>query len=308
MKDFLPCIRIPALALSVSLIVGCASVNPKPFTQYHTAVQEAQSGIDAAMSINYNWTRSGFAEGFASNTNSRFSQIMIQPGAGYDWAIAAQPLYLQIKETRSGLATLNTAFATYADLLTKLAGGQLVDTARFDQMAADLNKNSRTAAEALSLEAPSQGFSLFSTAASKAAHLYIENRRQKHLKAALQDNQENVEAYSAQCVSLIHTIRGTIKTHYAERVEPIKMRWAAAGTDKRLKATEMMLALNEQYADAMHILQELETAYGALPQAHLDLIDAIEKPGFDLDGIQTLYASGRRLQRLYDQLEKPEAR
>jgi len=291
-----------ALLIAVGL-VGCATVNPKPFQQYEEAVREAQSGIDAAMSANYDWTRTGFSEEFAINTNSAFSQLLIQQSEGYAWTIGADPVYLKIKEARAALAELNGAFADYVGLLSTLAGGDLVSTDKFDELAGELNENTRSAAEALSLEMPSEGFSLFSTAASEAARLYIEKRRQKHLKRVLETNQDNVQAYADTCVSLVHAIRGTMKTYYSSRMEPIKVSWNAAKPDKRLKPTEDALKLNEQFADSMRALQELETAYETLPKAHEDLSKAIEKPEFSLNGIKTLYASGKRLQKLYGQLE-----
>lgn len=294
---------IAAVAAS-GLLVGCASVNPKPFVKYRNAVQEAQTSIDAAMSVSYNWTRSGFIESFSSNTNSKFTQLMIQPGNGYDWSLPPSHIYLNVKQTRSELAELNTAFAKYADLLAKLAGRELVSTENFDQLAADLNKNITDAAKAIGIDASAHGRALFSTAASEAARLYIKDQRQKHLIKAIEKNQVNVTNYSALCVSLLHTIRDNVKTYYADRTDPIKIGWNSTAGEKRQKNTEAMLNLNEQYADAMRVLQELETAYGALPEAHADLAKAIETPEFNVAGIQKLYASAKRLQQLYGELTK----
>lgn len=292
-----------APAAACGLLVGCASVNPEPFVKYRSAVQEAQSGIDAAMSVNYNWTRSGFIDKFPSDPKSTFTQLMIRPGVAYDWSLPSPPIYLSVKQTRSGLAELNAAFAKYADLLAKLASRDLVSAASFDQLAKDLNQNTTDAVKALGLAAPPTD-ALFSTAASEAARLYIENRRQKHLKYAIEKNQINVAEYSALCVSLLQTIRGNIKAYYADRTEPIKNAWKSTAGEKRRKNTEAMLNLNEQYADAMRVLQELETAYNALPEAHADLAKAIETPELDVGGIQKLYASAKRLQQLYNELIK----
>jgi len=286
------------------LLIGCASVNPEPFAQYRSAVQEAQSGIDAAMSVNYTWTRSGYIEGFSSDPNSRFTQLMIQPGQGYDWLLLNPPIYLTVKQARSGLAELNQAFAKYADLLAKLASPDLVSTASFDQLAKDLNQNANDAAKALGLGVRPEGIALFSTAASEAARLYIENRRQHHLKTAIQKNQGNVADYSALCVSLLHTIRGNVKAYYVDRTEPIKNAWNATAGEKRQKNTEAMLNLNEQYADVMRVLQELEATYDALPEAHADLAKGIATPKLDVAGIQKLYTSAKRLQQLYNELKK----
>lgn len=294
---------IPPVA-ACGLLIGCASVNPEPFAKYRSAVQEAQSGIDAAMCVNYNWTRSGYIEGFSSDTNSTFTQLMIQPGQGYDWLLSNPPIYLTVKQARSGLAELNQAFAKYADLLAKLASPDLVSTASFDQLAKDLNQNANDAAKALGLDVRPEGIALFSTAASEAARLYIENRRQHHLKTAIQKNQGNVADYSALCVSLLLTIRGNVKAYYVDRTEPIKNAWNATTGEKRQKNTEAMLNLSEQYADVMRVLQELEATYDALPEAHADLAKGIATPKLDVAGIQKLYTSAKRLQQLYNELKK----
>lgn len=301
------CIKL-MLALGIVLLAGCSTINQKPFVKYKNAVDEAQAGIDEAMSLNYSWTRSGFIEGFSANPDSKFSQLMIQPGEGYSWKLSSPPLYLTVKEVRSSLGELNGAFADYAALLSKLAGDELVSTDTFDQMAKDLNENAQDAAKSLSLDLPSQGFALFSTAASEAARLYIENRRQKHLIKAIEDNQPNVDAYCTLCISLVQTIRGNIKAYYVDRTEPIKQSWNASSGEKRQKSTEAMLNLNEQYAEAMRVLKELEAAYEAMPQAHAELTKAIEKPKLNLEGIQELYASGKRLQKLYSELQKAESK
>jgi hypothetical protein len=51
-------------------------------------------------------------------------------------------------------------------------------------------------------------------------------------------------------------------------------------------------------------LQEVEVTYSAIPRAHADLSRAIKDNKLDLEGIQQLYSSGMRLQRLYTELKK----
>lgn len=302
------CFHFPSLApvMVLALLSGCASIDSKPFAKYKSAVQEAQTGIDAAMSVNYNWTRSGFIEGFASDPDAKFSRLIIKPGPGYDWSLTAPPLYLTVKQTRAALAGLNEAFAEYVDLLGQLAARDLVSTDKFEQMAKDLNKSVRKATTVLNVKAPPEEVALFSTVATEFARLYIENKRRGHLHAAIQVNQPNVENYAGLCISLIHTIRGSMKAYYNDRIEPIKLAWNASPGEKRQKYTEAMLILNEQFADGMRVLQELETTYRALPKAHADLAKAIQQPKLNLEGIQELYSSAKRLQRLYGELNKTE--
>jgi len=307
--------------IATAVITGCATVKPEPFTKYRTAVQEAQTGIDSVMSVNYNWTRSGFIEEFSTNPESKFSKIVIQPGARFDWKLADRPVYLDVKQTRDALDQVNEAFAKYADLLVQLSGGDLVSTAKFDQLTKDLNKNATDALKSLKITPSSQGVALFSTAACEAARLYIENKRQGYLRDAIKKNQGNVQDYCDLCISLLHTIRGNIKAYYGDRITPLENAWQSVSPKapsagqpaltpeqvaKRQKATQDLLALNEQFTDAMSVLQELEKTYKALPKAHADLTKAIENPKADLEGIQQLYSSAKRLQSLYTQVQKSQ--
>jgi hypothetical protein len=287
-----------------TVAAGCASVNSNPFVKFHSAVQEASTGIDTAMSVNYDWTRSGFVEDFCANTESKFSQLIIRPGEKYDWSMGKPPIYLDVKKTRAALSDLNYAFTQYASLLVKLSGGELASIDTFDQLTKDLNKNAADAAKALKVSVSSNDMALFSTAASEAARLYIEHKRQDYLIDAINKNQENVQRYSNLCIELIHTIRGNMKAYYVEKYEPIKNAWNTSSSEKRHKQTEAMLNLNEQFTTAMGVLQELEGAYRAIPNANADLSRAIKDTKLDLEGVQQLYSSGKRLQRLYSELQK----
>jgi hypothetical protein len=288
--------------LFVLLVSACASVNPDPFKKYRISLQEAQTGIDAAMSVNYEWTRSGFIDSFSSNSQAAFSQLLIQPGSEYLWTWDNAPLYLYVRQTRTALFELNDAFYNYADLLAKLAGDELISKERFDSMAKDLNTTAISALESLKLSIPSQAVGLFSQAAAEAARLYIENKRQSYLRDAIQKNQANIQDYSDKCISLIQTIRGNIKSYYVDRYDPYEKAWKTAKPLERKNLTENMLALNEQLIDSLRVLQELEKAYSELPKAHTDLANSIGSKDMKLDGIQALYSSALRLQRLYKEL------
>jgi len=295
--------NILVLCLFLSAI-GCASVDSKPFVKFDSAVREAGTGIDSAMSVNYDWTRSGFIESFSNDPSSKFSKLIIQVGDKYSWSMQSPPIYLDIKRTRSALNELNNAFTEYADLLVKLSGGELIKTDTFDQLAKDLNKNASDASKALQVSATPTELAFVSTAASEAARLYIENKRQGHLIDALEKNQENVQKYSDLCIELIHIIRGNIKTYYVEKYDPIATAWNSTTGEKRRTQTEAMLTLNERFTNALGVLQELEVTYSAIPKAHADLSKAIKDNKSDLQGIQQLYSSGARLQRLYSELKK----
>jgi hypothetical protein len=292
------------IAVLCLALVGCATVNSDSIVKFNGAVHQASTGIDAALSVNYNWTRSGFVEGFSADPKSNFSQLIIQPGMNYEWSMGKPPIYLDIKKTQASLSDLNGAFTQYASLLVKLSGGELVSTDTFDQLAKDINKNASDAATALKITVPSGNMALISTAASEAARLYIEHKRQGYLIDAIKNNQDLVQQYSDACIALIHIMRGNLKAYYADKLEPIKVAWNASSGSGRQQQTESMLSLNEQFASALSVLQELEKTYTALPKAHAELAKSINNPSLDLEGVQQLYSSGMRLQRLYTELKK----
>ena len=219
-----------------------------------------------------------------------------------DLTLFSQQLHLEVAHF------LTTIFGSiYHDrgyLLVKLSGGELVSTDTFDQLAKDINKNASDAATALKITVPSGNMALISTAASEAARLYIEHKRQGYLIDAIKNNQDLVQQYSDACIALIHIMRGNLKAYYADKLEPIKVAWNASSGKGRQQQTESMLSLNEQFATALGVLQELEKTYTALPKAHAELTKSINNPSLDLEGVQQLYSSGMRLQRLYSELKK----
>ena len=286
------------------LLAGC-SVNPQPFVQYQSAVQEAQTGINAAMATDYTWTRTTFITDFAGNSSANLTQLVLTLGDGYAWTIPANPLYLEVKKAQGALNQLNQSITDYAGLLVKLSGNQLVSTDTFDQLAKDLNQNVNSAAHAFNLSPSASSVALFSTAASEAARLYIVNKQRSDLRKAIEENQDNIQQYSDDCISLIHTIRGSLKKFYTDRSGAMVQAFPKVPEKDRQQAVGDMLDLDEQFAGVMAILQELENTYNALPKAHANLAKAVENPKLDLPEIEQLYSSAKRLQTLYNTLKQP---
>ncbi|MBI4650560.1 hypothetical protein HY745_04595 [Candidatus Desantisbacteria bacterium] len=269
-QKYFPCIHILIIIILLS-ISGCASVNSGSFIKFNNAVKEASTGIDAAMSVNHKWTRAGFISGFSADSESKFSQLIIQPGEKYNWLMEKPPIYLDIKKAHFTLTELNNAFIQYADLLVKLSGGELINIDTFDQLTKDINKNAAEAAKALNMSVSSDNLALISTTSLESARLYIEHKKKGYLIETIKKNQESVQKYSDACILLIHIMIGNLKTYYVEKYEPIKITWNASSGLERQKQTEAMLDINDQFINALEILKELETAYTALSKAHEEL-------------------------------------
>ena len=295
------------IIISSILFLSCASkVNTEPYKRFALSAKEAQEGIDQAMYVTINWTKSAYIEEFSSNSDSSFIDLLIEPGSNYQWTWVNgnPPIYIDIENARVALYDLNSAFVEYALLLATLAGDEIINIATFDQMTKDLNTNVSNAFTALNLKAPSGGVAIFSLAAIEAFKLYIENKRQGYLIEGITENQENIEELSALVISLINTMGLTIAGYYETRYEPIRNDWNSSTGKERKKQTERILNLNQQYFITMRTLQELENTYAAFPKANADLAKSIEDPEISIDGIQELRSSALRLQRLYAELKR----
>ncbi len=297
---------------SVLFFSGCVStINTNAFTKFDYAMQEAQTGIDNAMKINYEWVRSGYIDKLSISDEStsdkiNFSDLIVTVEAGYGWSMKKKPLFLTIKNIQLGLYELNESFSKYAKLLSNLSSGSLVNKNTFNQLADDLNANISKVSKSLNLGGSSKGLKIFSKGASELARLYIEKKRQKYLIKIIKNNQANIKSYSDACISLIQTNRSAIKSYYERRYEPIQALWMKATDDEdiniRKNLAESMLSLNEEFTTVLSILKELENTFSALPDAHNNLSKAIGKSGFNLKEIQKLYSSGKKLQKLYNGL------
>ncbi len=280
---------------------GCATLQPAPFQQYAQAVHTAQSALDKALSFNYAWARSGFAQNF----QGKFSELLIQPGLGYQWSMRTKPLYLTIKQARTTLFALNSTFADYASLLVRLSEQQVGDPDEFSQLAKNLNTHAKTAAQTIKLEASQKDIAIFSLAATEAARGFIRSKHLADLEKVIQKNQSQMEQYCKHCISLVHTLRSTLKTYYVDKYAPIQRRWKASHGKARTLLVEELLTLNESFADQMRLLQEIENMYKSLPEAHADLAKPIKAARWQANrqGLERLIESGKRLHQLYAELK-----
>lgn len=307
---------IAALVATLSLL-GCATVQPEPFSEFSTSVQQLRQGADAALKVNETLNRERFVDetvadigrpdGAEAITNLLIDDDKNDPFA---WRMERTPLFMASRRFRNGVYTLNTTLVAYSELLEDLASPSLVSREQFDDMARDLDGNLTSAARALEIPKADKGFTIFSVAASAAVHAYIQNRRQGALRDALEKNQEHIKALAAELQAAMVLAARNLRHNYENQWAILaRQLTAVAGgsvSDRREKV-EAILTLNEVFVTRLSALQTLDSAYRALPGAHRELINAIERPGTSLSSIRELYANGKHLHNLYKELAAPDA-
>jgi hypothetical protein len=298
-------LKVACLAgFMLPLFAGCASLNTRPFQAFHAAVQQGQTAMDGSLALGADWVRSADARTF----DGQLSELVMQLGQGYDWTLETTPLYLHVKEARKAFWTLNDSMQGYASLLLKLADNQVDDPAAFEGLAKQLNRNAETASQALSWVPPPEGIPIFSALAVEAAREYIRGKRLEALGRIVRENQPLVEKYAAHCTRLIQLLRENFKTCYSDHYEPIRTAWKQTPAGSRAPLVERMFALNERLMDILDALRQMEKIYAALPQAHLEMLQAVKSTAltFDRPGLQLLIEEGRQLGHLYETLKQDQ--
>lgn len=308
-------IKIPLLVLllSASVLAGCATVDPKPFSEFSLAVQEFRDGADEALSINNDLNRERYVKRVAAQSMKPegIDDVMnllidVEKNDPFSWKMNKVPLFMASKRFQRGVYTLNSALVAYADLLKTLSAPETVSQEKFDDMARDLDAHLTAAAVQLEFEKADKGVAMFSAAATQAAHSYIDNKRSKALGKVLNANQENIETIATQLQGALRLAAANLRSDHKnkrKKLNPKLTPGAKGSLSSREKIVKQYVALNEGYVARLEILKLLHDYSVALPSAHRDLSLAIESPKMKLSSIKDLSKKGKQLNKLYKELK-----
>lgn len=292
-------LAILLLALVVGGTAGCATTSVEPFTALAASAQQLRDGADASLGALHDRTRDRHIAEAASGDLDRIQALLLAQPSGdpFGWVSPQPPLFLHVARFREGVYQLNTVLVGYAGLLAQLASPDLLKPATFDQLAADLNANLRTAVQAFGVQAPpNKEVAVFSTAASGAFRVYLQNKQRGALVKALQDNQAAIDDTAELGAAAVRVTAAALRNEYE---------LASASLAQR-KAIRELIDLDDRFIKEMAGLRTLHQAYQALPAAHRELAAGAgePQPGFPL--IREIYEKGRALYRLYEQLAKDD--
>jgi hypothetical protein len=300
--------------LGIFFITGCGTIQHQPFAEFTTSLQELQKGADKALEYNDISNRNRFIEETAEVSTTQdgeeaVSNLLIEgvEGNPFAWKMDEVPLFMVSPRFRSGVYTLNSTLVAYSELLASLAAPELVSQEKFDDMARDLNGSLSAAAATLELEGMDEGVGIFSVAASQAAHAYIEHRRQGKLREVLEENQENISEISSKLQAAIRIAARNLRQTYEEQSIKLARHLvpnSSVGLDARRKTVAALVDLNDAYLSRLKVLETLDSTYRSLPKAHAELIEAVDKPGFNFAAVKGLYEKGKYMYDLYKEIKE----
>lgn len=309
-------------ACAVLLVVlqgACASVDPGPFKEFEDSLVELRDGADAAIAMNAEWTRENFVERVVAATvplpegeepdeaDLELVASLLIEQAENDALIPILPdahVFMEVRRFRIAVGQLNAIFVEYAQLLGQMAAPELVPEATFDQMARDLNGNAGSAIRAFGQDIDGKELAPFSVAASGLARGWIQADRRSRLKEQIRANQAVVEAFAALGKTAVLRSAQVFANAYNDRSFALSIQIPENPQAAARKAKiEELIALNELYLDRAEAYRALRRGYQTLPQAHADLLRALEGES-GLTAVKSLLAEGRRLKKLANEIAK----
>jgi hypothetical protein len=304
--------RLAALGL-VLLTSACATVDPKPFSEFSLAVQELRDGSDSALAVSNDLNRQRYIEHVAkqSQTSEGKDDVMnlfidIVKADPFGWQMKKIPLFMMSQRFQSGVYNLNSSLVAYAELLKSLAAPETLSRETFDNLARDLDAGLSSAAGQLEVQESDQEIAMISAAARQAAYSYLDNKRSKALVKIVETNQENITAIAGRLQEALRLSAENLRTVYrsergilAKKLTP----GADSSLSSREKTVKQFVELNEEYVARLEILRALNSSLNTLPNAHRELGQAIKRPQMKLSSIRDLAKQGKALNKLYRELK-----
>jgi len=300
-----------AIVLTILGVAGCASISPAPFTALTSSIQQLRDGADASLSVVHERTRDRYIAEAAEGDVAKVQALLLTqpPGDPFGWASANPPLFLKAARFREGVYRLNSVLVGYAGLLGQLASPELVSSEKFEQLANDLNGNLRNAVQALGVSSPSnKEIAIFSTLATTAFRVYLQNKQRTSLLEALNSNQLAIQNAAELGASAVRLTAAALRHEYdlsSAKLANLVAKPTVSNSQKQTAITDLV-ELDEKFIKEMSMLRILHQSYVAVPAAHLELAIGVADPKLGLPMVIELLENGRELYRLYQELSKDD--
>jgi len=230
--------------------------------------------------------------------------------AALDSAVAAAgacqsknlPLFAKLEQMQSTMVAINGQLLQYAGLLVALAGADEASrfdpaeqAERFDQAASGLL--GRLAGLGVNAGAPvGNGLALFSTLAANAAGRYLESKRREHLVEVLVAGKAPLTRLVELSRQALEIAATSVTDQYQEQART-RFRAAIGGS----ATLDDVMAFNQQLQDRLNLLKTISGGYGALLNAHGQLISSLnqDRPA----GLGELLAYARDIKDQYEAIK-----
>jgi hypothetical protein len=216
------------------------------------------------------------------------------------------PVFMVIADSRRDLGQLNQMLIDYANFLLLFNSANEDTRASLEDAAGRIGQSANSIAAKTGLTLNEARFGAFAKIGVGIVDQLLAKKQRDGMAAVLADFQPGVQAYADLGSQAMRISAAGIQTEYQTEVQPLKVAIVreedGAG---RLKLAEELIALNEQTARQLDVLEGLAAAYGSLPGAHAELMSALQS-GYRAS-LSELVASIERIGSAYQTLHGTES-
>jgi hypothetical protein len=316
------------LAFLALCVTGCAAPPSEPFARFTaaaTSIQESADKLAAGLVTPADDRLVAMVHANPSDVNNLRIEPALpaatvpptgQGGPGkprpgdelLDFRFSDQANYeMKMAAYREALLSFNRGLAGYAASLQALAGPGTVDDKAIDQNAKNLNASLRNARDTLKLDKKDfsdESIALFTTVAAEGFRAYQHRVQRERLLAVLRQGDQKMPAVARLGEQATTILAECVWREYDTRSgELARTVLASNANDATDRAVRSLLDLNRTTATQITALAALRSAYKKLPDAHHQLIDAVENSS-SLEALQSICDEAIRITNLMDSLKK----
>lgn len=274
------------LTLSVSACVSTSQpIPPDSLGQYRDVLVDLNKKSIQALTLEYQWNYRNYKERIKSQDQTDPNPLTLRfCGGEFEWKWgdcdsdqSTMPAFNVIAQSRSNLAMINQAMIDYANFLIQLNAASENSKKNLDAAAEKIGVAAKSISSHFDVSLNEANFGAFSTIGVGIVQQLLAKKQRQGMAAVMADFQPGVQSFANLGSRAMEISAAGIKIEYNNENRKVA-RAIATESDgsKRFTLVEKLLALNEQTSPQLDSLRTLYAAYESLPNAHAELIAALE--------------------------------
>ncbi len=301
------------------MLLGCASVDPKPFEKFHASASEFQKGSDEALKSAHDLAKAGFSKPSPFRDDITFDSVVLTFNEDPTRPeMDAAPLFAQLRDLRRGAFDLNGALTEYTRYLALLAGGSEKDAEDLEDLAKKANANLRSARDALGVEVGEKEVALIATIGVELLRQKIEHDRRNYLRETMDEAADPagstgsppkpIDEFSEFMVITMDLVATDVMNVYTTWVALQRRAHSdASRADQKRKIVVKVLERNDRTRLLLESIRTLREGYQNIPAAHRDVRKSLDEKEPFLASVTRLYGDAKRLKKLQKELAMAES-
>lgn len=286
-------IKHKLIILLVAIMAGgCVStsqpISPDSLNHYRDTLVDLNVQSIKAITAEYEWNYRNFKERIITQDQTDPNPLTLRfCGGKFEWRWgdcdadqSTIPVFNVIAQSRADLAAINQVMIDYANFLIHLNAANENSKANLDAAAKKIGAATKSISSQFGVELNEARFGAFATMGVSVVQQLLAKKQRQGMAAVMADFQPGVQSFSALGSQAMAISATGIKDEYNKENKQTTRAIAIEGDgSKRLALIEKLLKLNEQTSAQLDSLSVLSAAYDSLPNAHEELIAALQSGG-----------------------------